>query len=228
MRVRVWDLPTRLFHWLLALAVAAAVVTGQIGGNLMAWHGRCGIFVVGLLGFRVVWGLAGSTYARFARFAPTPARLRAYLAGRWHGLGHNPLGALSLFAMLAVLAIQATTGLFAADDIAFNGPLRTLVSDRTSDRLGGIHELLANLVYLLVALHVSAIVFYARVRKINLVMPMLTGWHDTEDAQAQPARGGGFIALIAALSIGAGAAYAASGAWISAPPPPAAKDLPTW
>ncbi|MCL2636423.1 MAG: cytochrome B, partial [Betaproteobacteria bacterium] len=84
-RIRLWDLPTRLFHWLLVLAVAGAVICGQLGGGLIVWHGRLGLFIVGLLVFRLVWGVIGSTYARFAQFFPTPAKLRAYLKGEWRG-----------------------------------------------------------------------------------------------------------------------------------------------
>ena len=95
-RIRLWDLPTRLFHWLLVLAVIAAVVSGQLGGNLIEVHGKIGLAIVGLIAFRLVWGFAGSTYARFAQFFPTPARIKVYLKGEWRGLGHNPLGGLSV------------------------------------------------------------------------------------------------------------------------------------
>jgi len=115
-RILLWDLPTRLFHWSLALAVGAAVVTGQVGGNLIDWHGRIGLFIVGLLAFRIVWGIVGSTYARFAQFFPTPAKIKAYLAGRWAGEGHNPLGALSVFGLIFLLTVQVATGLFANKD----------------------------------------------------------------------------------------------------------------
>ena len=93
--VLVWDFPTRLFHWLLVVAIAAAYISGDTGGNWMVWHGRIGILIVGLISFRLVWGVAGSTYARFGTFVRGPATIKAYLAGKWHGLGHNPLGALS-------------------------------------------------------------------------------------------------------------------------------------
>ena len=105
--VRVWDLPLRLFHWLLAAAVIAAMLTGQVGGNLMVWHGRLGILIAGLLGFRLAWGIVGSTHSRFASFVRGPAAIIAYLRGHWHGLGHNPLGALSVLGLLTVLGLQA-------------------------------------------------------------------------------------------------------------------------
>ena len=138
--VRVWDLPLRLFHWLLAAAVIAAMLTGQVGGNLMVWHGRLGILIAGLLGFRLAWGIVGSTHSRFASFVRGPAAIIAYLRGHWHGLGHNPLGALSVLGLLTVLGLQAGGGLFANDDIAFQGPLYGLVSKDTSDWMTGLHR----------------------------------------------------------------------------------------
>ncbi|ARJ64461.1 cytochrome B [Magnetospirillum sp. ME-1] len=216
-KFRLWDLPTRLFHWSLAAAIVAASLSGQLGGGLMTWHGRIGLAVVGLLAFRLVWGVVGSTYARFAHFIPTPARIRAYLKGEWHGEGHNPLGALSVFGLLGLLTVQVATGLFANDDIAFTGPLYDLAGKALSNRLTAIHHLLSKLVYLLVALHVGAIVFYARIKKQNLVLPMLTG---VKEGAGEPARGGGIVALAVALVMAAAMIYGASGRWMPPPPPP--------
>ena len=224
-RIRVWDLPTRAFHWLLVLCVVAAFVTVKIGGNAMVWHGRIGLAVVGLLVFRIVWGFAGSTYARFASFVRGPAAIRAYLRGDWHGEGHNPLGALSVLALLGVLLALVSTGLFANDDIAFEGPLYALVGKELSDRARGIHHLFEPLVLLLVFLHVAAIAFYVRVRKETLVMPMITGWRE---GSGESARGGGPVAFVVAVAIALAAVYAASGAWLPAPPPPPAGEAPTW
>jgi cytochrome b len=225
-RILLWDLPTRLFHWLLALAVIAALVSGQIGGNLIDLHGKIGLGIVGLIAFRLVWGFAGSTYARFAHFFPTPARIKAFLNGEWRELGHNPLGALSVLALIFLLTVQALTGLFANDDIAFVGPLYDLISKSLSNRLSGIHELLSNVVIALVVLHIAAIVFYVRVKKDNLVKPMLTGWKD--EAQGESAKGGGAVALIVALLIAAVAVYGASGAWLPEAPPKPAVAAPAW
>lgn len=224
-RILVWDLPTRLFHWLLVVLIAAMIVTGKIGGNLIDWHGRIGLAVVGLVAFRVVWGLLGSTYARFATFFPTPGRLLAYLRGQWNSPGHNPLGALSVFALLGLIAFQLATGLAANDDIAFRGPLFDLVGKEVSDRLNGLHKLSVNVLFALIALHVGAIVFYAKVRKNNLVGPMITGW---ATQPGQPARGGGVLPLLVALIVAAGAVYGASGAWLPPPPPPAPSAAPAW
>ena len=91
-RIYVWDLPTRLFHWSLVLSVTVAIASGLVGGDWMTVHGYAGIAIIGLVAFRLVWGIAGAAAARFVNFAPTPGRLRAYLAGEWQGHGHNPLG----------------------------------------------------------------------------------------------------------------------------------------
>jgi cytochrome b len=225
-RFRLWDLPTRLFHWLLAAAVLVASVSGQLGGGLMTLHGRVGLAVVGLVAFRLAWGLVGSTYARFGQFVPTPAGVRAYLAGRWRGEGHNPLGALSVLALLGLLAVQVSTGLFANDDIAFTGPLYDLAGKALSNRLTAIHHLLSKLVYLLVALHLGAVAFYALARRRNLVIPMLTGWGEGE---GEPARGGGAVALVLALVLAAVAVHGASGRWMPPPPaPPPAAETPNF
>ena len=104
-RIRVWDLPTRLFHWLLVALIIAMIITGKIGGNLIDWHARIGITITGLVAFRLVWGFVGSTYARFATFFPTPGRILAYLRGQWHGLGHNPLGGWMVLVLLALLLL---------------------------------------------------------------------------------------------------------------------------
>lgn len=226
-RIRLWDLPTRLFHWLLVLAVAGAVVSGQIGGNLIIWHGRIGLFIVGLVVFRIVWGLIGSTYARFAQFFPTPAKLRAYLGGQWRQPGHNPLGALSVFALLTVVGFLVASGLFANDDITFVGPLFDLIDKDLSNRLTGLHHLAVNLLYVLVGLHVASIIFYAHVKKNNLLWPMLTGSKEVE--QGEDARGGGPLALTVAVLLALAVVYGASGAWLpEPPPPPTAEDVPAW
>lgn len=224
-KARVWDLPTRVFHWALVVLVLGAFVSAKIGGGAMVWHGRCGLAILGLLVFRLVWGFVGSTYARFAQFVRGPAAIHAYLRGEWRGLGHNPLGALSVLALLGMLAAMAGTGLFANDDIAFEGYLMPLVGSELSGRITGIHHLLEKALMLLVLLHVGAIVFYVRVKKHNLVQPMLTGWTDGKPCES--ARGGGGGAFIAATLIALAAVWAASGALLPPPPPaPAGQAAP--
>lgn len=225
-RIRLWDLPTRLFHWLLVVCVVAAIVTGQMGGSLIDWHGRIGLCVSGLLAFRLAWGMLGSTYARFAQFFPTPAKIKDYLAGRWRGEGHNPLGAISVFGLLGLLCFQVGTGLFANDDIAFNGPLSELVSKTLSNQLTGLHHLAANLLIALLVMHVGAIAFYGHVKKQNLVRPMISGWK--EDAEGPSASGGGILALVVASCIAGAVVWGASGAWLPEPPSPPASEAPSW
>jgi cytochrome b len=226
-RAYVWDVPTRLFHWSLLVLVVSAFVTAKIGGNAMVWHGRIGLAILGLLVFRIVWGFVGSTYARFLQFVRGPSAIRAYLRGQWNGLGHNPLGALSVLGLLGILAAQAGTGLFANDDIAFEGYLLPLVGSELSGKITGIHHLLEKVLMVLVALHVGTIVFYARVKKHNLVKPMISGW--AEGAAEQSAQGGNAIAFIVAVLVAAAAVWAASGALLPPPPPaPPASAVPAF
>lgn len=233
-RIRVWDLPLRIFHWALVLAVSTAIVTAEIGGDWMSLHGQAGLSIVGLVVFRVVWGFFGSTHARFIHFAPTPARLKAYWQGRWNGVGHNPLGALSVFALLGLLAVQAGTGLFSNDDIAFSGPLFVWVDEAVSGRLTGLHKQMANVLFALLALHVLAIAVYVRIKKRQLIKPMLTGWKEGAVDEAELARkGGGPVAFGVAVAIAVTTVVAVSGV-VQPPGPtasaeaPAVRSVPGW
>ena len=216
-RAYVWDLPTRLFHWSLLVLVVSAFVTAKIGGNAMIWHGRIGLAILGLLVFRIIWGFVGSTYARFLNFVRGPGAILAYLRGRWKGLGHNPLGALSVLGLLGILAAQAATGLFANDDIAFEGYLLPLVGSELSGKITGIHHLLEKALMALVVLHVGTIIFYVRVKKHNLVKPMISGWADGTPEQS--AQGGNAVAFVVAMVIAVAAVWAASGALLPPSPP---------
>lgn len=174
--VPVWDGLLRGFHWTLLLLVSAAIATGLAGGDWMAWHARAGEAIAALLALRLSWGLWGSRYARFAQFWPTPARLWAYLRGRWQGLGHNPLGALSVLAMLALLLAQVATGLVGDDEVSFTGPLNRFVSSATGLAATWYHKRVGQWVIVtLVALHVAAVLFYLWKRGENLVRPMVQG-----------------------------------------------------
>lgn len=225
MPIKVWDLPLRLFHWLLVLCVIGAMVTIQFKGEWMVWHERFGLAIIGLLSFRLAWGVLGSTHSRFTSFFPTPGRLLSYLRGRWQGLGHNPLGALSVFALIGLFGFQAVSGLFSNDDIAFSGPLRSLVSSSVSNDISSLHRRAEDLLYILVALHVLAIIIY-RVRGTKLVGPMLHGYKQVPSEQAEPARGGGWVALLVSLAVAGLMVWLASGVWIEVPPP--APATPAW
>lgn len=177
--IRVWDLPTRLFHWALAACVITLVITGNLGGNWMVWHGRAGYAVLSLLLFRMVWGLIGGHWSRFSNFLYGPSAVLAYLRGRSptaHRVGHNPLGMLSVFALITVLLLQVGTGLFADDEIAFTGPLTSLVSGDAVSQATRYHKSVGKLLLMaLVAVHILAIVFYRWVKKDNLITPMVLG-----------------------------------------------------
>ncbi len=177
--VRIWDLPTRVFHWALAASVIGLVITAKVGGNAMEWHFRLGYLVLALLVFRIVWGVIGGRWSRFATFVYSPARLVRYLRGQPHAedaIGHNPLGALSVFALLAVLVAQVATGLLSDDEIAFAGPLTRFVSNAVVGQATGYHKEIGQYLVLgLVGLHVAAVFFYVLVRRQRLVRPMLHG-----------------------------------------------------
>jgi cytochrome b len=226
-KVLVWDLPTRLFHWLLVAAFAGAYFSGETGGNWLIWHARVGFLIVGLVVFRLVWGFAGSTYARFATFVRGPDSIKAYLAGQWQGLGHNPLGALSVLALLGLVALQVGSGLFAFnDDTGFSGPFYDLVGKFAGEKATWVHHKVIDLLIIVASLHVAAIAYYVRVKKDNLVIPMITG--HKEASHGESAKGGGLVAFIVALSIAATAAYGASGLWVEKPPAPPAVETPAW
>jgi cytochrome b len=213
-RIKVWDLPLRIFHWALAFCVIATYVAQSIGGNAMIWHSRFGLAIIGLVTFRLAWGFVGSTHARFRHFVRGPAAVAAYLRGQWSGLGHNPLGALSVVALLAVLLLLALTGLFANDDIAFEGPLYALVDKDLSDWITKIHHWFEPVILILVGLHVAAIAFYTWVKKQPLVRPMITGWK--EGAEGELATGGGLGRFLLSLALAIMAVVAASGrGWLS-------------
>ncbi|WP_284616074.1 cytochrome b/b6 domain-containing protein [Aquabacterium humicola] len=178
--VRVWDLPTRLFHWTLALAIVGLLITSKIAGNALVWHMRLGLLVLALLVFRLLWGVVGGHWSRFARFAYAPSTTLRYLrgehrAGDHFDVGHNPLGAFSVFAMLGILVVQVATGLFANDEIATTGPLNRFVSESTGIALTSWHKGPGQwTIIVLVVLHIGAIVFY-RLRGTGLVAPMWAG-----------------------------------------------------
>lgn len=176
-RTRIWDLPTRLFHGLLAVTVTGVLITGWTG--VMEWHFRLGYAVLALLLFRLVWGFVGGRWSRFAAFVHGPRSVVAYLRGQAHPghlVGHTPLGAISVFAMLAMLALQVATGLVADDAIAHAGPLAHTVSGAVSSLATGWHAEWGKWVVLaLIVLHLAAVSYYALVRRHTLVAPMITG-----------------------------------------------------
>lgn len=212
-RIKVWDLPLRLFHWLLVAAVTGAFITGELGGSLADWHGRIGTLILGLLIFRVIWGFAGSRYSRFSSFFPTPAKLQAYLKGEWREAGHSPLGAVAVLVLLTVLVGLVATGLFANDDISFQGPLFSLVDKDLSDRLSGLHAQIFNLLAVMVGLHLIAIAFYFLVKKNNLVVPMFTGHKKAKGLTYKPIKEVGLPRFIIVVLVSVVLAWAIHDGW---------------
>lgn len=175
MKIRIWDLPLRLFHWLLALAVIGSFVTVKLGGNAMIWHARLGYFVLALLLFRIIWGFFGSRYAKFSQFVKGPQAIFDYLKNGHETPGHSPLGALSVLALIGLFLGQSLAGLFASDDIAFEGPLVKYVSSSWVEWLTSLHRWNEWVLLSLVVIHVFAIIYYKRWKGINLVRPMIRG-----------------------------------------------------
>ena len=177
-KVRVWDLPTRIFHWALVVFIICLAVSGLIVGAAMVWHFRFGYAVLSLLLFRIVWGLVGGRGSRFGAFIYAPQSVISYLKGQGkpeHSVGHNPLGAGSVFAMLAVLLAQVGSGLISDDEIASAGPLTRFVSGSVVNLATNYHKNIGKwLLLALVVLHIVAIVYYL-VKKHKLVQAMLHG-----------------------------------------------------
>ncbi|MFL6850345.1 MAG: cytochrome b/b6 domain-containing protein [Sphingomicrobium sp.] len=197
----VWDLPVRLVHWLLAILIGFS--WWSVRNHHTDWHIWSGCAILTLLVFRLLWGLVGSSTARFSNFVRGPRAIGDYLRGRWSGTGHNPLGAMSVVAILAALAVQVGLGLISQDeDGLYAGPLYRLVGTDASDSARDIHELWFNAILGLIALHVAAILFY-RIRGRHLTKPMVTGRAVLDPGTQPMRRGKWWVALIClAVSIG--------------------------
>ena len=187
-KVRVWDLPTRIFHWSLVLCIIGLVITGQIGGNAMIWHFRFGYTMITLLLFRLVWGFVGGNWSRFKSFIYSPASIFRYLQGKGkpeHSVGHNPVGAGSVFALLLFLMAQVGSGLISDDEIMNSGPLTRFVSNAWVSLATYYHKDIGKFILLaLVILHVAAILFYLLRKRENLIKPMV--WSDKITKAAVP------------------------------------------
>lgn len=212
LKQRVWDLPVRLVHWLFAALILFS--WWSVHHHHTDWHIWSGCAILTLLVFRVLWGFVGSSTARFSTFVRGPRAIARYWHGGWTGIGHNPLGALSVLALLAALAVQVGLGLISEDeDGIVMGPLAGLVSTSTSDRARELHELWFDVIAALIALHVAAIIYY-RLRGRKLTWPMITGRAPLA-AGAQPMRPGKWWAALICLAIAIGFTR-----WIIAGAPP--------
>jgi cytochrome b len=208
----IWDLPVRLVHWTLACLIAFS--WWSVHNHHTDWHIWSGCAILTLLIFRLLWGFVGSSTARFASFVRGPSAVRDYLRGRWSGIGHTPLGALSVLALFGALAVQVGLGLISEDeDGLYLGPLARLVSIDTSDKARDLHETWFNVVLGLIALHVAAIIFY-RLRGRHLTRPMITG-RSRLDPGTQPMRPGSWWVALICLGVSIGIVR-----WVIAGAPP--------
>ena len=213
----VWDLPVRLVHWLIVLAVAGSWATHYAGVEWFAWHRRLGYTVLVLVAFRIVWGFVGTRHARFGHFLRGPRAILDYLLGRTtdRPVGHNPVGALGVVALLGVLLVQAATGLFANDEIMNAGPFYGWIDPALSNRLTTLHRQSSDVLLVLIGLHVLAVAWYVLAQRRPLLKAMLTGRKPAAEVPAEQAIRGSRTAL--ALTIVAVLAVALALAVRSAP-----------
>lgn len=210
----VWDWPVRLVHWLMVILVLALWWTAEQG--MMDWHKRCGLTMLGLVIFRIIWGFAGSWTARFVPMIRRLALLGSYASGLKSGkhetiFGHNPMGIISVFALLGSLLVQVTTGLFTVDvDGLESGPLAIWVSFSTGREIADIHELNFDILSMFISLHVIAILVYQFILKDNLIPPMLSGKRRSSDfaVASVPEIEAGFWAFVLSAAVAAGSVYA--------------------
>jgi cytochrome b len=213
-KVRVWDLPTRLFHWALVASIPALAISGYRGASALEWHARFGYVVLTLLLFRIVWGFVGGRWSRFASFLYSPSSVINYLRGQSHPdhlVGHNPLGAGSVFLMLGFLVAQVATGLVGDDDNSFTGPLNKFVSNARGLAATWYHKRIGQWVIVgLVLLHLAAVLYYLFKQKNNLIKPMLHG-DKTNVGAAAPSRDDTLSRLVALVVL---AACAGAVSWL--------------
>ena len=220
----IWDLPTRLFHWLLVLSIGAQYVTAELLDDAMQWHFYFGYFTLGLVLFRLIWGLIGTKYARFSQFLSGPVSVIKYAQSlpdknaKAH-TGHNPLGGWAVIAMLLLVAVQAVSGLFLTDDVFLDGPYHHLVGETVLDIAEAVHHTGFDILLIVIAVHIIAIVFYKFYKRQQLVPPMIHGMKDTASSGIRSSRTG--LAILIALICAALLYYAI----VVAPPAPATEAL---
>ncbi|GAB2679959.1 cytochrome b/b6 domain-containing protein [Aliiglaciecola aliphaticivorans] len=203
----IWDLPLRLFHWLLVLALVCQWITAELGSGYMDYHFYIGYFTLGLIIFRLIWGIVGPKYARFSNFLYPPKAIWQYLmsflrAKNPHFTGHNPLGGLIVPAVILVVGSQAITGLFASDDVLASGPYMSAVSSEIQSWLDSLHHQIFNVILAIAGVHILAIFWYQFGRKIPLIGAMFSGKKMITDKKTDTAQNGiGSSRLILAVII---------------------------
>lgn len=211
--VKVWDIYTRLFHWALGIAILVCFIAQDQGE--MEIHMASGIVVLGLVTFRLLWGIVGPRTVQFHRFIRGPQTVIAYIRNSKAPefrpmIGHSPIGALSVIALLVLVSIQAVTGLFASDDIITEGPLVKFVSSDFGRLATEIHEVNSNLLLAMIALHIAAVIYYLIAKSEDLILPMITGKKRLSANyadQVEPVRGRNPLLAIVAIAAAIGLAY---------------------
>lgn len=201
-RIRVWDLPLRLFHWLLVIAVIAAYTSGSLGGLWLDWHARIGAFVFALLIFRIIWGFVGSRYATFASFMPLPHRWKLYSVNKKTWIGHTPFAALAIFCMLGLLLVQTVSGMLSVnEDSAFYAPWYDCVGISWSLRMTSWHAININILLILIAIHVLAVLYHAKSKQPDIIRAMVDGYVSVDASRTYPRLIVNQYALIGAVCV---------------------------
>ncbi|GGY71779.1 hypothetical protein GCM10011613_15820 [Cellvibrio zantedeschiae] len=184
--IKVWDLPVRIFHWLLVLLFIAAYITNSLGTNYFQYHLWCGYALIVLVSFRIIWGLVGTYHARFSNFVRNPITTIKYAINTLRGtekhyLGHNPLGAIMVIVLLLASLIQGVSGLFTNDEILNVGPLYAYVSDELSLKLTSLHRQLFYWILGAILLHIVAVLVHVFIKRDNIIKAMFTGKKAQQD-----------------------------------------------
>jgi cytochrome b len=186
----IWDLPLRIFHWSFAGTILASWYTAEQGADLIEIHIKLGFVAIALLVFRVLWGIIGPKHARFSQFLPSPKKLLSYLRNsnsQKTTPGHNPLGAMMVVLMILLISIQAISGLFINDDVFSSGPYYGSISNELEKIMRFLHHNTFDFMIAAIALHLAAVAYYWRVKKQNLVLPMITGKKSAEQVDSADA-----------------------------------------
>lgn len=222
-KIKVWDLPIRLFHWLLVLAIVFQFVTGDLLDDAMQWHFYGGYTIIGLIIFRLIWGMLGTYYARFNQFIVSPVSAFKYLTSSRNVdyLGHNPAGAYSIIFLLSLILSQAVSGLFISDEIFTDGPYYGLLSGFWQEIADFLHHNLMNIIFVAIALHIGAIIFYKIRHKQALTSAMFTGFKQVDASTAEkPKQRFPYFSLIFSVSLTLILLYLI----VEVLPPPPAED----